>query len=143
MFFYICPSQPMNQTRMNWTLILLFSTFGVIMGFLAVNGYTHKIEPFLWLLFALAAALTVSKNVDDKVFMHGFIIGLSWGILNGVIQSAFFDQYLANNPHLSANFNKITFMNPRYIGLLSGPVIGLITGLVLGGISLLCGKIWR
>jgi len=133
----------MNPTPMNWTIILLFSVFGIIMGILAVHGYTHQIEPFLWLLFGIAAALVVSKNVTEKTFVHALIIGLSWGILNGVIQSAFFDQYIANNPHLQANFNRTTAFNPRYLGLLSGPVIGIVTGLALGGMTLLCGKIWR
>jgi hypothetical protein len=127
---------------MNLTLILLFSTFGIVMGFLAVKGYTHKIEPFLWLLFACIVALTVSKNVNDKIFIHGLIIGLAWGILNGLSQSIFFSQYIANNPHLQESFNKTGSMNPKYLGLITGPIIGLIMGLVLGGLSLLFKKIW-
>lgn len=127
---------------MNWTIILLLSSFGAVMGALAVKGFTQKIEPFLWLCFSIATALVISKNIDQKPFLHGLFIGIIWGILNGLFQASFFDSYFANNPSLQKNFDKITFMQPRYFPLITGPVIGAVTGVVLGGLILLFRKIW-
>lgn len=131
----------MKNKVMNWTLILLLSTFSLVMGILSVKGYTQKLEPFLWLLFGIITSLVLSKNVDHKTFIHGLLTGLCWGICNGVLQSVFFDQYLANNPSLQASFKKSTFIQPQYFVLITGPAIGLITGAALGGLALLFRKI--
>lgn len=127
---------------MNWTVIILLSSFGAVMGVLAVKGFTQKIEPLLWLCFGIASALVLSKNIDQKPFLHGLFIGIAWGILNALFQCAFFDSYFANNPSLQKNFDKITFMPPRYFPLITGPLIGLVTGAVLGGLTLLFRKFW-
>jgi hypothetical protein len=132
----------MTAKPMNWTLILLLSSFGLVMGLLSIKGYTQRIEPFLWLFFAIITAIILSKNTDNKTFLHALLIGLFWGILNGITQSAVFDQYLANNPNIQKRFNQSTFIKPRYFVMVTAPVIGLITGLVLGGLTLLLKKIW-
>lgn len=132
----------MTLKSMNWTVIFLLSSAGLIMGLLSINGFTQKIEPFLWLLFGVIAGLVLSRNIDHKTFLHALLTGLFWGVLNGIIQSAFFDQYLAHNPNLQERFKQSTFIRPRYFVLVTGPVIGLITGLVLGGLTLLLKKIW-
>jgi hypothetical protein len=131
----------MNSKNMNRVLILLLSPVGIIMGLLSIKGYTQKMEPFLWLLFGIITALVLSRNTDNKTFLHALFIGLFWGVLNGVTHSVFFDQYLANNTNLQERFKQSTFIQPRYFVLVTGPVIGLITGLVLGGLVLLFKKI--
>ena len=127
---------------MDWKLIVILSGLGLIMGALSVKGFTGKLEPFLWLLFGIAVSLVLSKNINDRVFFHGLLIGLAWGVINSLTQSVFFDTYLANNPQVEKNFESVTFMPPRYFVLITGPVIGLITGAVIGGLSLLLKKVW-
>jgi hypothetical protein len=127
---------------MNWSIIALLFPLAIIMGILAVKGFTHGIEPYLWLCFGIAAAIVVSKNIDDKIFVNALLIGLSWGIINGVIQSSFFNLYLTNNPSLVKNFDKVTFMPQRYFPLVTGPVMGLVTGLLIGGLSLFLKRLW-
>lgn len=127
---------------MDWTVIILLSSFGIIMGVLSVKGFTQKLEPFLWLLFGIITALILSKNIDQKTFLHGVLIGLAWGIINGTIQSSFFETYLTNNLSIQDGFKKITFVQPRYFVLITGLIIGLITGLTVGGLSLLLKKVW-
>jgi len=126
---------------MNWTIILVLAFPGLIMGVLAINGYTQKIEPFLWLLFGLATALILSKNISSKPIFHALLIGLFWGVLNGLFQSFFFDQYIANNPGLQDRFKQSKFLQPRQMVLVTGPVIGLVTGVVLGGLTWLFKRI--
>ena len=132
----------MKTKTMDWTTIILLSLFGIIMGALSVKGFTQKLEPFLWLLFGIITSLVLSKNLDQKTFLHGLLIGLAWGIVNGLTQSAFFDTYLENNSYLQEGFKKTIFIQPRYFVLITGPIIGLITGLVVGGLSLLLKRIW-
>ena len=128
---------------MNWMLVVLLSLFGGLMGFLSIKGYTQKIEPFLWILFGLITALILSRNVVHLPFIHALIIGVCWGVLNGLIQSTFFEQYLTHNPSLKGNFDKAAaFMNPRYFVLITGPVIGLVIGAAMGGLTLLFKKLW-
>ncbi len=127
---------------MNWFLVALLSSFGLVMGALSLKGYTLRIEPFLWLFFACISALVLSKNVGYKPFLHGLIVGILWGFFNGLCQCLFFDQYLAANSVYAENFNKVTFMPPRFIPLLTGPVIGTLSGLVVGGLTLLAKKLW-
>ena len=132
----------MPGKSMDWKIIAILSTIGLLMGLLSVKGFTQKIEPFLWLLFGIATSLILSKNMEQRLFLHGLLIGIAWGVCNGLIQSAFFDTYLANNPALQQNFQKKSFISPRYFVLVTGPIIGLITGLILGGLSLLLKKLW-
>ena len=127
---------------MNWQLILLLSGFGILMGILSVNGFTKKIEPFLWLIFGFFTAFIISKNVSEKFFLQGFITGIMWGIFNSIVQSFFFDAYLKNNPRYREAFIKNAAVKPRYFVLLVGPMIGLVTGTVLGGLAWLCQKIF-
>lgn len=126
---------------MNWTIILLLASFGLVMGLLSIHGYTQKLEPFLWLLFGIVASLVISKNIHNKPFLHALLIGLFWGVLNGVIQSLFFDQYLTNNPNVQERFQQSRFIPARHLVLITGPLIGLITGIVLAGLAWLFKKI--
>jgi hypothetical protein len=127
---------------MNWVIVIVLGLLGVVMGTLSVNGYTQRIEPLLWLLLMAVATIVVVKNVSTGVFLHGFCIGMVWGILNGVIQCLFFDRYLISNPDLKDQFGKVTFMPVRYFPLLTGPLTGIVAGLILGGVSVLVKKIW-
>jgi len=131
----------MKDKSMDWKVIIILSVIGLLMGLLSVQGFTQKIEPLLWLLFGIATSLILSRNIEQKAFLHGILIGLAWGILNGLTQSVFFDTYLTNNPSVQQNFQKKPFILPRYFVLVTGPIIGLITGLVLGRLSLLLKKL--
>jgi hypothetical protein len=132
----------MKTKTMDWKVIIILSAIGLIMGLLSVKGFTQKLEPFLWLLFGIATSLVLSKNIDQKTFLHGLLIGLAWGIINGLTQSVFFDTYITNNPSMQQNLQKATFVQPRYFVLVTAPIVGLVTGLVLGGLSLLLKKLW-
>ena len=132
----------MKNKIMDWTIIEILSAIGLIMGLLSLKGYTQKLEPFLWILFGIATALVLSKKTESNTFLHGLLIGLAWGIINGLIQFACFDTYLDNNPRLTQNFSNTAFAHPKYIVLATAPIIGLITGLILGSLSFLLKKVW-
>jgi hypothetical protein len=114
--------------------------FGLIIGFLSVNGYTQKIEPLIWLLIGMFSAFILARNITSQIFLYGITLGLTWGILNGLIQSIFFEKYLQKNPKYKEAYNKKMPVKPRFFVLIAGPVIGLITGATIGGLAILIQK---
>ncbi len=127
---------------MNWSLILLLSSFGILMGILSVLGFTRKTEPMFWLVIGFFTAFMIYRKVSEMSFWHGLIIGIFWGFLSSAIQSIFFETYLKNNPKYAEGFNKSSRFKPRYLILIVGPIIGLITGTVLGGLAWFFQKIF-
>lgn len=125
---------------MNWQLLLLLSLFGLIIGILSVNGYTQRIEPLIWLLSGMLSAFILARNVSSQIFLYGIALGLIWGVLNGLVQSIFFDRYLQKNPRYKESYNKKMPVKPRIFVLIAGPIIGLITGATIGGLAILFQK---
>ncbi len=113
---------------------------GVAMGLLSLGGYTQNYEPFYWISFALLTALILGRNLRSDVFLHGVLIGIAWGLINGIIQVAFFKTYLANNPHLQSEFRQDTWIPARYFILVSSPLIGLLLGVIMGALAKLFSK---
>lgn len=121
---------------MNWTLIALLAIPGLMMGLLSVKGYTRGIEPYLWLVLSLFAALVVARSAGQRPFLHGLSVGLAWGLLNGIIAAALFSIYIRHNPEVTQSLQSgSTTRAPQMMFLLGAPLIGLATGAVLG---LLC-----
>ena len=120
---------------MNWKIIILLSIAALIMGPLSVFGFTQGLEPFLWLIFAVAAGVILSRTVKTRLLAHALLIGIVWGILNGLIQAIFFETYLANNPTNAEEFRSVTFVNARFVPLIGGPIPGIIAGLVIFVVS--------
>ena len=98
---------------------------------LSIKGFTGRLEPYLWFIFGIIASTILARNVAEDLFIHAFIIGVLWGVINGCLQSLFLDQYLINNPQYADMFKRGATINPRLVPILSGVVIGLVTGLVL------------
>src|ERR1044072_4530964 len=120
---------------MNWEIVLLLSIFGLVMGILSVNGYTQKIEPLIWLLGGMFSAFILARNVTSNIFLYAISLGLLWGILNGLLQSIFFDRYLEKNPKYKESYQKKLPVKPRFFVLVAGSIIGIITGAAIGGLA--------
>lgn len=127
---------------MNWYVILILSAPAVIMGLLSLKGLTQNKELYLWMSLGTICIGYIFFYVHAHPFFHLFTIGLLWGILNSVIQSLFYDLYIAHNPKAAAGYAKIAkSMNPRFIILLIGLATGTATGLVLGAMSWIIKKL--
>lgn len=121
---------------MNWYLMSLLGFFGIVMGLLSLQGLTQKIELYLWIILGFFAALVVARNVPSGWFWHVFLVGISWGILNAMLQCIFFDIYAANNPAVVEGFGgNPAPIPPRYFFLILGPFIGAATGLAMCGLT--------
>ena len=124
------------DNRMNWSILLILSLPAIVMAALSLKGYTQGIELYLWLFIGLFTVTVVLKNVDHHVYIHLILIGLFWGMINSLIQSLFFDMYLAHNSSAALGFGKLPdTMNPRLIVLLIGPATGVGTGVAMSGAS--------
>ena len=126
---------------MNWSKIFTLSLPGMIMGTLSLFGLTRGIEPVLWLFVALGCAWWLAKTVPSRVFLHGLFVGLLMGIGNSVMQSLFFDSYMASNPESTQAFQQIPGgLSPRIFVLMAGSIVGFVYGLLLGLFALLATK---
>lgn len=131
----------MENNAMNWRKIFTLSLPGPVMGTLSLFGLTRGIEPVLWLLVALGCAWWLAKTVPSRVFLHGLFVGLLMGIGNSVMQSLFFDSYMASNPESAQAFQQIPGgLSPRIFVLMAGSIVGFLYGLLLGLFALLAAK---
>lgn len=129
---------------MNWKLIFALSLFGVAMAIAALFGLTRGIEPFLWLGIFIFYAVWIAKHTTEKHFMYGFLVSVINGVWIGLIHSAFFSTYIANNPDMMENYQKLPqSLSPRVMMLIIGPLIGAVTGLISGLFAFIAGKVLR
>jgi len=126
---------------MNWKQIFTLSLSGLIMGTLSLFGLTRGIEPILWLLIALGSAWWLAKTTPSRVFLHGLFTGVLMGVGNSVMQSLFFDSYVASNPESAQAFQQIPGgLSPQIFVLMAGSIVGFLYGLLLGLFALLAAK---
>ncbi len=126
-----------QSTKINTSLLLWLSLFGAAIATLTVGGLTRAVEPWLWLIGGSIAVVAILKKSGSHYFAHGLFVGLIWGFLAGLIQSLFFESYLANNPAYANTLEQINFMPPRYFSLISSPIFGIFTGIIIGGVATL------
>lgn len=127
--------------NMNWYIIILLSLLGFIMGAFSLKGLTQGIELYLWLTLGIFSVFLIVCNVDERYFLHAFLVGLFWGIANAATQSTFFDMYMSNNAP-DTDLKKLPEMiSPRLFALLMGPITGAVTGGMLGLLAFLTKKI--
>lgn len=119
---------------MNWPLVAILSIPGLLMGLLSVRGHTRGIEPYLWVILGVFAALVVARTAGSHFFQTGLAVGIAWGVLNGATAAALFPVYARHNPDVLSRFAAGGGPAPQAMFVMSAPVIGLVTGLVLGAL---------
>lgn len=124
-----------KDETIRWKWIALCSLPGLLMAILSLNANTKGYEPVVWIVFGIAIALFYAKKLSRKIFLHGFLTGLCWGIINALVQYFYFDSYISANPELKESYGQIDFMEPHLFVLLTGPATGVVTGIILGGLS--------
>ncbi len=113
---------------MNWKLIFLLSSFGLVMAIATVFLIPSKVEPTFWLAIFIVCAYFISKPTE-KPFSHGPFPGLAnsvWIIASHIL---FFSKYIANHPREAAMMRSMPLPDsPRVMMALTGPVGGLVSG---------------
>ena len=126
---------------MNWKLILLLSSFGLLIGVASLFGFTHGIEPLLWLLIFLLYAWWIANNCNRLHFIHAFLASVLDGTWIAIIHFIFFSTYIRHNPEVLERFKTLPpGVNLRVLTLVMGPLVGAIFGVVAG---LFAYVVWR
>jgi hypothetical protein len=118
---------------MNWRLILLLSSFGLLIGVASLFGFTRGLEPLLWFLIFVLYAWWIANNCTRLHFIHAFLASVLDGTWIAIIHSIFFSTYVRHNPDVIERFKTLPpGVNLRVLTLVMGPLVGAIFGLVAG-----------
>ena len=126
---------------MNWKMISLFSGLGVLMGLGSVMGWLKGMELWIWIGLMLITGVVLGHTVSHKPFLHGFLTAVIWSVVNTLIQLAFLDTYLMNNPEAAAKFEQLpSGFSPHVAFLVSLPFSAGISGVIVGALAHFSGK---
>jgi hypothetical protein len=126
---------------MNWKWIIQLSLFGLLMGVATVSIIPSNIEPLFWGVIFVVSAYFIAMNCREKLFLHGFLLGIANTIWVTVIHLLWFDRYVANHPEelaMMANFP--TAGSLTLTVTLMGVVFGVVSGVLLGLFAAAAGR---
>ena len=118
---------------MNYKLIFQLSLFGLAMAIATVFWIPSNIEPLYWLVIFSICAYFIALKSSGKYFKSGFWVGIFNCVWITTFHIIFFQTYLSNHPQEAEMLTKMPAPDsPRFMMLLTGPVIGIFSGLILG-----------
>ncbi len=125
---------------MNWKGIFAFGIVAGLSGLLTIYGVIPARAGYaVMLIIGLAVAYWVGNFTTGRPFLHGFWVGVVYGLVAGLIGILLFDTMLANNPQMaeqmkqakeafSGDFDRFTRI-AMWIGL---PFQMVVDGLIMG-----------
>ncbi|HXV13745.1 MAG TPA: hypothetical protein VEC56_06025 [Candidatus Krumholzibacteria bacterium] len=121
---------------MNWTLILLLSLFGPVVGAFTVFGvFPRGVDRFVWMVVVGVCAWTVAKREPARALPTGAVVGFITGASSTLVQALWVDTLAANNPWMvealagqpaGFDFEFFVFMLVPFIGVAGGAMTGLL-----------------
>ena len=119
--------------RMNWKLIFGLSLFGLAMAFATVYFIPSDIEPFCWLAIFILCAYLIAQSCTDRYFLHGLLVSIVNSIWITAVHVLLFEKYIAGHSREAEMMSKTPMADhPKFMMLVTGPIVGIISGLVLG-----------
>jgi hypothetical protein len=129
---------------MDWKLVFRLSLFGIGMAVAGVLGWTGRAEPLVWLLIFVVYAYLIAKSAPGRFFLHGFATSVINGLWIAIIHAACFPTFIANNPGLLEDYNRMPHpLPPRAMMFVMGPVVGAVSGLIAGLFAVFAGIVMR
>lgn len=129
---------------MNWKLIFQLSLFGLAMAIATVFWIPSNIEPIFWLVIFALCAYWIARGCTGKFFLHGFLVSLVNCVWITGFHVLLFSHYIANHPKEAEMLSTMPMpTHPRWMMLLTGPIVGIISGLILGLFAFIASKIWK
>jgi hypothetical protein len=125
---------------MNWLLALLLSTVGILFGIAALFGLTGWGEWLLWLIGGIPCGIQLARNVQERLFLHGFIAGGVGGFLSGLLRIIFFTTYAENNREAIAPFKDVGTLGAQSMLIVETTGMSLLTGLLFGVLAAFAGR---
>lgn len=129
---------------MRWLLIVLLSLLGILLGVLNLMGLVDgTLSYVVSLIFWLIMAIIIGRFAGGKYFLHGFLTGLIFALINSFMVYLFYDTYMANSAAMQEAMSKVPEgFNMRTVMLAGAPINAGIAGVVLGLLSILGGKLF-
>jgi phosphoglycerol transferase MdoB-like AlkP superfamily enzyme len=129
---------------MRWLLIVLLSLLGVLLGLLNLLGLAEGAMAWVFsIVLWLVMAILIGHFAGGKYFLHGFLTGIIFALINSVIVYLFYDTYMANSTAMQEAMSKMPEgYNMRTVMLAGAPINAGIAGVVLGLLSILGGKLF-
>ena len=129
---------------MRWLLIVLLSLLGVLLAVLNLLGLAEGAMAWVFsIVLWLVMAILIGQFAGGKYFLHGFLTGVIFALINSVIVYLFYDTYMANSTAMQEAMSKMPEgFNMRTVMLAGAPINAGIAGVVLGLLSLLGGKLF-
>jgi hypothetical protein len=129
---------------MRWLLIVLLSLCGVLLAVLNLLGLAEGAMAYVFsIVLWLVMAILIGRFAGGKYFLHGFLTGLIFALINSVLVYLFFDTYMANSTAMQEAMSKVPEgFNMRTVMLAGAPINAGIAGVVLGLLSILGGKLF-
>jgi hypothetical protein len=128
---------------MRWLLIVLLSLLGVLLGVLNLLGLAEGAMAWVFsIVLWLVMAILIGHFAGGKYFLHGFLTGIIFALINSVIVYLFFDTYMASSAMQEAMSKMPEGFNMRTVMLAGAPINAGIAGVVLGLLSILGGKLF-
>ena len=126
---------------MNWLWILMLAGLGIVLNVVMLVGW---IPSSIWLSvgFVLIVAIALGYNVNQKLFLNGFLTAMIWSLVGGALQFMFWDTFIANNPDVLEKLSKLPEGMDIRPWMAAGIVfVGATWGAVLGLLAMLAGKL--
>jgi hypothetical protein len=130
--------------KLDWSLVLGLSAFGLAMGIATVFVIPSSAEPFFWLGIFVVCAYLVAKRAPANFFLHGLLVSLVNCVWITTAHIVLIDSYLPRHPDEAAMMTRMPMPDsPRLMMLMTGPLVGVGSGLVLGLFSFIAAKVVR
>jgi hypothetical protein len=103
-----------------------------------------NIEPVFWLgIFVVCAAL-IARRASGKYFLHGFLVSMLNSVWITGAHVLLADSYIARHPKEAAMMASMPLPDsPRFMMLMTGPVVGAVSGVVLGLFAFIASKLMK
>jgi hypothetical protein len=130
------------MVKINWTLIVLLSLFGLAMAFATVYWIPMNIEWIFWLCIFIVSAWAIAKNAPGSYFLHGFLVSIANCVWITGTHILLYDAYMSTHPEMGKMMANLPIQGyPKIMMLYTGQIIGVLSGLVLGLFAWLASKL--
>jgi hypothetical protein len=125
---------------MNWSMALMLSGIGIVLGIAALFGATGWIEWVLWIAAGALCAMVIANSVSERLFMHGLVAGALGGFWGGVLHVIFYRTYAENNPEEVLQFKDVGALGAMPLMIVRMAALSILAGIFFGLLAILSGK---
>ena len=127
------PATMTTPPKYSWSLVLLLSLTGVVMGLLtSLVGLPQSVEASVWMGFYVAWGVVILKRRASP-FTSALVASVLSGVWTGSLQIALGDAYIAHNPWYAEEIAKAGGMQPTAV-MIFALGMGVAWGVLVGGI---------